>query len=107
VIETIERDDLLTHVKSVGEWWAAAFDVIDHPLFEGHRGTGLWRALQLAEPLSASFESAARNAGFLVNAVQPDAVRLAPPLILTQEEAESFAAALPALLGATAEAGAA
>ena len=37
----------------------------------------------------------ARQAGFLVNAVQPDAVRLAPPLILTQDEATGFAEALP------------
>ena len=36
--------------------------------------------------------------GFLVNAVQPDAVRLAPPLILTEAEAGEFIAALPAIL---------
>ena len=42
--------------------------------------------------------TAARQAGFLVNAVQPDAVRLAPPLILTQAEATGFVAALPAIL---------
>ena len=45
-------------------------------------------------------EAAAREAGFLVNAVQPDAVRLAPPLILTEQEADSFIAALPAILDA-------
>jgi acetylornithine/N-succinyldiaminopimelate aminotransferase len=106
VIDTIERDDLLTHVKSVGEWWASAFEAIDHPTLAGHRGAGLWRALQLAKPLSGLFESAARDAGFLVNAVQPDAVRLAPPLTLTQDEAETFAAALPGILDATAQAGA-
>jgi hypothetical protein len=33
-------------------------------------------------------EAAARQAGFLVNAVQPDAIRLAPPLILSAAEAE-------------------
>jgi len=35
---------------------------------------------------------------FLTNAVQPDAVRLAPPLILTAEQADAFLAALPAAL---------
>jgi acetylornithine/N-succinyldiaminopimelate aminotransferase len=30
--------------------------------------------------------------------VQPDAVRLAPPLILTQAEAAGFVTALPAIL---------
>ena len=45
-------------------------------------------------------EAAARQAGFLVNAVQPDAIRLAPPLILTAAQADSFAAALPGILDA-------
>ena len=44
-------------------------------------------------------EAAARRAGFLVNAVQPDAVRLAPPLILSGAEADAFLAAWPAILG--------
>jgi acetylornithine/N-succinyldiaminopimelate aminotransferase len=44
--------------------------------------------------------AAAREAGFLANNVQPDAVRLAPPLILTQGEAAEFVTALPAILSA-------
>ena len=32
------------------------------------------------------------------NAVKPDALRLAPPLILTAEQASTFVAALPAAL---------
>ena len=43
-------------------------------------------------------EAAARRAGFLVNAVQPDAIRLAPPLILTPAEAEEFLTGWPALV---------
>jgi acetylornithine aminotransferase len=34
----------------------------------------------------------------LVNTVAPDAIRLAPPLILTDEEADRFLAAMPAIL---------
>jgi len=48
-------------------------------------------------------EEAARRAGFLVNAVQPDAIRLAPPLVLTIGQAESFIAALPGILGQVAK----
>jgi acetylornithine aminotransferase len=54
----------------------------------------------LSAPVSAAVEAAARRAGFLVNAVQPDAVRLAPPLILSADEAATFLAALPAILDA-------
>ncbi|MGH3681455.1 MAG: acetylornithine transaminase, partial [Natronosporangium sp.] len=41
---------------------------------------------------------ALRQAGFLVNPVQPDVLRLAPPLVLTAEQADTFLAALPAAL---------
>ena len=43
-------------------------------------------------------ETAARQAGFLVNAVQPDAIRLAPPLMLSRGQARSFTGALPEIL---------
>ena len=38
MIDTIEADDLLTHVKRVGERWATGFDGVRHPLLAGHRG---------------------------------------------------------------------
>ena len=52
----------------------------------------------LTDDRAADVEAAARRAGFLVNAVQPDAIRLAPPLILTAAEADEFIAALPDIL---------
>jgi acetylornithine aminotransferase len=52
----------------------------------------------LTDTKSAAVEAAAREAGFLVNAPAPDVIRLAPPLILTERQAESFVAALPAIL---------
>ncbi len=69
-------------------------------MLASHRGVGLWRALELAEPVAPAFEVAAREAGFLVNAVRPTSIRLAPPLVLTVEQADSFTAALPSLLSA-------
>jgi acetylornithine/N-succinyldiaminopimelate aminotransferase len=62
------------------------------------RGAGLWRAVVLTAEVAPDVEAAARRAGFLVNAVQPDAIRLAPPLILSATEADEFTAALPAIL---------
>ncbi|MGZ4625174.1 MAG: acetylornithine transaminase, partial [Kineosporiaceae bacterium] len=61
-----------------------------------------------ARPLAALASAALLGAGFVVNAVTPDALRLAPPLILTEEQAATFVAAVPAALdGALAAAGAA
>jgi len=98
VLDTIERDGLLDHVSEVGARLTAAIEAVDHPLLAGLRGAGFWQAIVLTEPAAAAVEAAARQAGFLVNAVQPIAIRLAPPLILSAAEADSFTAALPAIL---------
>ena len=100
VLDTIERDGLLAHVTSVGEHLAAGIEAIGHPLITGVRGSGLWLAIVLAGPAATAVAATAQRAGFLVNAVQPDAVRLAPPLILSAAEADSFTAALPGILDA-------
>jgi acetylornithine aminotransferase len=98
VLDTIERDGLLANATEVGNRIAAGVEATGHPLVTGVRGTGLWRAITLAAPAAPAVEAAARRAGFLVNAVQPDAIRLAPPLILTAGQADSFTAELPSIL---------
>jgi acetylornithine/N-succinyldiaminopimelate aminotransferase len=103
VLDSIDREGLLENAVKVGERLQSAGQV-GSPLLSGVRGRGLWLALALSSPAAAAVESAARDAGFLVNAVQPDAVRLAPPLVLTLDEADSFARALPAILASAAAA---
>jgi acetylornithine/N-succinyldiaminopimelate aminotransferase len=98
VLDTIERDGLLAQVTAVGEHLADGLNAVGHPLVAGVRGAGLWRAVVLTADVAPDVEAAARRAGFLVNAVQPDAIRLAPPLILIAAEADEFTAALPAIL---------
>jgi len=98
VLDTIDKDGLLSNVTTVGEHLAAGITNTGHPLIAGLRGTGLWLGIALSRPVASQVEGAARRHGFLVNAVQPDAIRLAPPLILTAAEADSFTEALPAIL---------
>jgi len=98
VLGTIERDGLLARVAATGARLAAGIDAVRHPLVAGVRGRGLWLAVVLTVPRAADLEAAARQAGFLVNAVQPDAIRLAPPLILAPAEADEFLTAWPAVL---------
>jgi acetylornithine/N-succinyldiaminopimelate aminotransferase len=98
VLDTIEADGLLNHAALTGDRLRDGISVIDHPLLAGVRGLGLWLAIELTGPAAADVEAACRRAGYLVNAVQPDAIRLAPPLILAAEQADAFCAALPAIL---------
>ncbi len=100
VLDTIDKENLLAHVKSVGEHLATGIEAIGHPLIAGVRGSGLWLALALSGTAGTAVAATAQRHGFLVNAVQPDAVRLAPPLILSAAEADSFIAALPGILDA-------
>ncbi len=97
VLDTIERDGLLDQVTAVGERLTAGLGAIGHPLISSVRGRGLWLAIVLTADRAPEVEAAARRAGILVNAVQPDAIRLAPPLILSPAEADEFLAAWPAV----------
>jgi acetylornithine aminotransferase len=98
VLDTIEQEGLLENVKQVGAKLRDGLCSIDHKLVAGVRGSGLWQAIALSEPAAPVVEAAARQSGFLVNAVQPDAIRLAPPLIVSAEQAETFVVALPEIL---------
>ncbi|GAA1836475.1 acetylornithine transaminase [Actinomadura chokoriensis] len=100
VLGTIEKDGLLANAASVGEALASGLAAIEHPLLAGVRGRGLWRAAVLTGPHAPAVEAAARDAGFLINAVQPTALRIAPPLVLTAEQARSFTDAFPSILDA-------
>jgi acetylornithine/N-succinyldiaminopimelate aminotransferase len=100
VLGTIERDGLLAHVTQVGRELTSGVEAVNHPLLAGVRGAGLWLAIALTAEVAADVEAAARQTGFLVNAVQPDAIRLAPPLILSAAQAGQFTAALPEILDA-------
>ncbi|MFI7614248.1 acetylornithine transaminase [Nonomuraea terrae] len=94
VLDNVDLD----HVKTVAARLRTGLESVAHPLLKGVRGRGLWLAAVLAEPRSADLQRAAAEAGFLVNALQPDAVRIAPPLVVTAEEIDALVAAFPAIL---------
>ncbi len=102
VVATIEADGLLEHAHEMGEHLADGILALRHPMVAGVRGEGLLRAVVLAEPVAAQVMALAREAGFIVNAVAPDALRLAPPLVIEANELDTFVAALPGLLDAAA-----
>ncbi len=98
VIAVIERDGLLEHVTAMGAHLAAAVQALDHPMITEVRGRGLLRGIVLAEPIAAAVSDAALDAGFVVNAPRPSVLRLAPPLVITATQLDTFVAALPELL---------
>jgi acetylornithine/N-succinyldiaminopimelate aminotransferase len=94
VLTTIETEDLLEHVKRIGERLRRGISSLGQPLVAGVRGAGLLLGVVLTQPVSPAAVDRLRDEGYLANAVQPDTIRLAPPLILTVEQADAFVAAL-------------
>ncbi|MGC0364270.1 acetylornithine/N-succinyldiaminopimelate aminotransferase [Rhodococcus sp. 27YEA15] len=97
VLKTVADEDLVSRADSLGKAITAGIEELAHPLVDHVRGSGLLLGVVLTEDIAPAVENAAREAGYLVNAAQPGVIRLAPPLVLTDEQAETFVAALPAI----------
>lgn len=100
VLRTIDETDLLSHVESVGKRLSDGIELLEHPLIDQVRGAGLLLGIVLTDQVSAQVEARAREAGYLVNPAKPDVIRLAPPLVLTETQADNFVADLPEILDA-------
>jgi acetylornithine/N-succinyldiaminopimelate aminotransferase len=98
VLRTLEDDGLLDAATKLGERLRRGIEECGHPLVTGVRGVGLWLGVTLAEPVAAAVEAAARDAGFLINAPAPDVLRLAPPLVVSEQQLDAFVQRLPGLL---------
>jgi acetylornithine aminotransferase len=96
VIGTIESDGLLEHVTVLGQ--KLRDGLAADPRVTEVRGEGLLIGLDLTTPSSAAVAAAALAHGFIINNPTPDRIRLAPPLVLTQDDVSAFLAAWPAIL---------
>ena len=100
VLRVLAADDLVRRAEVLGKSVRHGIESLGHPLIDHARGRGLLWGVVLTAPRAKDAEAAARNAGFLVNAAAPDVIRLAPPLIITESQIDSFIAALPGILDA-------
>jgi acetylornithine/N-succinyldiaminopimelate aminotransferase len=98
VLDTIENDGLLDHVTALGHHVRDGLGQDDR--VTEVRGSGLLIGLDLSEAVSAEVTAAALEAGFIINNPTPERIRLAPPLVLTEAEADSFLQAWPSILEA-------
>lgn len=98
VLRTLEDDGLLEHVESVGKRLSDGIAVLEHPLIADVRGAGLLIGIGLTAPVAPRVEAHARAAGYLVNPAKPDVIRLAPPLVLTETQADNLVLDLPGIL---------
>ncbi|GAA3397581.1 acetylornithine transaminase [Streptomyces roseoviridis] len=98
VLDTLAADGRLDEVKRLGEKLRDGIEASGHPLVSHVRGSGLLLGIVLTESLAPQVQQAAQDAGLLVNAPAPDVVRLMPPLVIGDAEADAFLQALPGVL---------
>ena len=103
VLKVLADEGLVERADVLGKTIAHGVESLGHPLVDHVRGRGLLRGIVLAADAAKPVETAAREAGFLVNAAAPAIVRLAPPLVITEAQVETFLSALPAILDKAAQ----
>ena len=98
VIATIRDEGLLERAGALGARWSAELAAV--PGVTGVRGRGLLRGVGLADAVGPAADVAAElmERGFIVNAPRPDTLRLAPPLILPDADADRFTEVLRRVL---------
>jgi predicted acetylornithine/succinylornithine family transaminase len=97
VLEVMEAEDVPARAQRAGA--ALADQLAPHPGVAGVRGLGLLLAVQLAEGIDARTVAAdLLAAGVIVNAVTPTALRLAPSLLIDDDDIAEAVAAIGAVL---------
>jgi acetylornithine/N-succinyldiaminopimelate aminotransferase len=95
-LHAIENQQVLDNVRLVGEHLRSALAAV--PGVTEVRGEGLLIGFDLDADVAPAVVQAGLDAGFIVNSPGPHTIRLAPPLVLTTAQADSFLAAFPAIL---------
>lgn len=88
VIETIEKNELLSRVSSVGVELMADLALIEG--VKSVRGAGLLIGIEIAEPVAKQVAKKCEENGVLVNGNSDRVIRIAPPLIISDREIAKF-----------------
>lgn len=93
-LDIIEQEGLVQNAEVRGEQLRAGLRALGNPLFTAVRGRGLLDAVELSHPCAHAVANWALEHGLVVNAVAPNALRFAPPLIAGEEHVEECLAIL-------------
>ncbi len=102
ILETIESTDLVGHVQKLGAQFEQKLDELasKHDAVEKRRGQGLLQGLVLKDPSQGgAILAALRDAGLLITFAGGVALRLTPPLTITDAELEEGLGILDNILG--------
>lgn len=98
VLRALTSEGLIERADALGKSLSHSIESLNHPLVDSVRGRGLLLGVVLTTHAAKGVETAARDAGFLVNATASDVIRLAPPLVITEAQIDLFVKSLPDVL---------
>lgn len=98
-IETIENDQLAQRASELGTQLLQAFSsaLVDCETVQDIRGSGLMIGIELNKPC-AELVARAADQGLLINVTAGNVIRLLPPLVLNDEQAETLVNILAPLI---------
>jgi len=98
VLAEIERAGLVESAARRGAQLRAAVEGLGSPLVGDLRGLGLLIGIGLTRPVAAEVAAACLEAGLIVNAPNESSIRLAPPLIVGDDEIAEFTTVFSSVL---------
>ncbi|NNC13393.1 acetylornithine transaminase [Planctomonas sp. JC2975] len=90
VLEEIESAGLIDNARVRGEQLREVVRGIGSPLISELRGAGLLIGIGLSEPVADALAGAALRNGLIINAPNESSIRLAPPLIIGDDDVAEF-----------------
>lgn len=90
VVDEIERAELLENARMRGAQLQDILRSADSPLLTEVRGSGLMVGAGVADGRALEIANAALEEGLIINAPNPDSLRIVPPLIIGDVELDEF-----------------
>ena len=99
VLEIMERDELMAHVKQVGSYLSQKLDemVEKYDCITAHRGVGLMHGMVCTKKVG-EVSAKALEKGLILITAGSDVLRFVPPLVITEAEIDEMAEKLSSVL---------
>jgi acetylornithine/N-succinyldiaminopimelate aminotransferase len=101
VLGEIERADLVSNARVMGERIRSGLTALAHPAIVDVSGRGLLIGVGLSGPWAGAVAARALELGLIVNAAAEDRIRLAPPLTIEASDVDRFLVLFAQALTAT------
>ncbi len=96
VFSALEEEQLVSNAKTMGDYLKSSLKKLQNecPVISEVRGLGLLIGIEFSEPIAKKLQNQLFEKHYLTGAVGDAILRLAPPLIITKQDADEFVSVL-------------